>query len=32
MRYFKDEYVQHIVNKVCPAGKCFKKEQEAGKE
>jgi len=32
MRYFKDEYVQHIVNKVCPAGKCFKKEQEADKE
>jgi len=32
LRYFKDEYVQHIVNKVCPAGKCFRKEQEAGKE
>jgi NADH:ubiquinone oxidoreductase subunit F (NADH-binding)/(2Fe-2S) ferredoxin len=32
MRYFKDEYIQHIVNKVCPAGKCFKKEEEAGKE
>jgi NADH-quinone oxidoreductase subunit F len=32
LRYFKDEYVQHIVNKVCPAGKCFKKEQEAAKE
>lgn len=32
LRYFKDEYVQHIVNKVCPAGKCFKKEQEADKE
>jgi NADH:ubiquinone oxidoreductase subunit F (NADH-binding)/(2Fe-2S) ferredoxin len=32
LRYFKDEYVQHIVNKVCPAGKCFKKEPEADKE
>jgi NADH:ubiquinone oxidoreductase subunit F (NADH-binding)/(2Fe-2S) ferredoxin len=32
LRYFKDEYVQHIVNKVCPAGKCFKNEQEADKE
>jgi NADH:ubiquinone oxidoreductase subunit F (NADH-binding)/(2Fe-2S) ferredoxin len=29
LRYFKDEYVQHIENKVCPAGKCFKKEKEA---
>ncbi|MEM2099162.1 MAG: NADH-ubiquinone oxidoreductase-F iron-sulfur binding region domain-containing protein [Candidatus Bathyarchaeia archaeon] len=29
LRYFKDEYVQHIVNKVCPAGKCFKTEKEA---
>jgi NADH:ubiquinone oxidoreductase subunit F (NADH-binding) len=28
MRYFKDEYIQHIVNKTCPAGKCFKKEKE----
>jgi NADH:ubiquinone oxidoreductase subunit F (NADH-binding)/(2Fe-2S) ferredoxin len=28
MRYFKDEYIQHIVNKTCPAGKCFKKERE----
>ena len=26
LRYFKDEYVEHIKNKVCPAGKCFKKE------
>ncbi len=32
LRYFKDEYIQHIVNKVCPAGKCFKKEQEADKQ
>lgn len=31
LRYFKDEYVQHIANKVCPAGKCFKKEQGADK-
>jgi NADH:ubiquinone oxidoreductase subunit F (NADH-binding)/(2Fe-2S) ferredoxin len=31
LRYFKDEYVQHIANKVCPAGKCFKKEEEADK-
>ncbi len=29
LRYFKDEYVQHIVEKKCPAGKCFKKEAEA---
>jgi NADP-reducing hydrogenase subunit HndC len=26
LRYFKDEYIQHIVNKQCSAGKCFKKE------
>jgi NADH:ubiquinone oxidoreductase subunit F (NADH-binding) len=26
LRYFKDEYIEHIKNKVCPAGKCFKKE------
>jgi NADH:ubiquinone oxidoreductase subunit F (NADH-binding)/(2Fe-2S) ferredoxin len=25
LRYFKDEYVQHIVHKQCSAGKCFKK-------
>jgi len=29
LRYFRDEYVQHIENKVCPAGKCFKKKTEA---
>jgi NADH:ubiquinone oxidoreductase subunit F (NADH-binding) len=29
LRYFKDEYVQHIMEKKCPAGKCFKKEVEA---
>jgi NADH:ubiquinone oxidoreductase subunit F (NADH-binding)/(2Fe-2S) ferredoxin len=28
LRYFKDEYIQHIVEKKCPAGKCFKKEEE----
>jgi NADH:ubiquinone oxidoreductase subunit F (NADH-binding)/(2Fe-2S) ferredoxin len=28
LRYFKDEYIQHIVEKTCPAGKCFKKEKE----
>jgi len=25
LRYFKDEYVKHIVEKKCEAGKCFKK-------
>jgi len=25
LRYFKDEYVQHITEKKCSAGKCFKK-------
>jgi NADH:ubiquinone oxidoreductase subunit F (NADH-binding) len=29
LRYFKDEYVQHIVDKHCRAGKCFKKEKGA---
>ena len=28
LRYFKDEYVQHIVDKTCRAGKCFRKEKE----
>ncbi|MCW4002305.1 MAG: NAD(P)H-dependent oxidoreductase subunit E [Candidatus Bathyarchaeota archaeon] len=28
LRYFKDEYIQHIKEKKCPAGKCFKKTQE----
>src|SRR3990172_1488187 len=28
LRYFKDEYVQHIVEKKCSAGKCFKKKEE----
>jgi NADH:ubiquinone oxidoreductase subunit F (NADH-binding)/(2Fe-2S) ferredoxin len=29
LRYFKDEYIEHIVKKTCRAGKCFKKEKEA---
>jgi len=28
LRYFKDEYIQHITEKTCQAGKCFKKEDE----
>jgi NADH:ubiquinone oxidoreductase subunit F (NADH-binding)/(2Fe-2S) ferredoxin len=28
LRYFKDEYIQHIVDKTCPAGKCFKKKEK----
>jgi NADH:ubiquinone oxidoreductase subunit F (NADH-binding)/(2Fe-2S) ferredoxin len=28
LRYFKDEYIQHIVDKTCPAGKCFRKGKE----
>ena len=28
LRYFKDEYVKHIVEKKCEAGKCFKKSKE----
>jgi len=28
LRYFRDEYVQHIVDKTCRAGKCFRKEKE----
>jgi NADH:ubiquinone oxidoreductase subunit F (NADH-binding)/(2Fe-2S) ferredoxin len=28
LRYFKDEYIQHITEKTCRAGKCFKKEDE----
>ena len=28
LRYFKDEYVKHIVEKKCEAGKCFKKVKE----
>ena len=29
LRYFKDEYLEHIVEKKCKAGKCFKNGQEA---
>jgi NADH:ubiquinone oxidoreductase subunit F (NADH-binding)/(2Fe-2S) ferredoxin len=28
LRYFKDEYVKHIVEKQCDAGKCFKTRDE----
>ena len=28
LRYFKDEYLTHIVEKKCEAGKCFKKQKE----
>lgn len=28
LRYFKDEYIEHIRDKTCRAGKCFKKEIE----
>ncbi|MEM2557394.1 MAG: NADH-ubiquinone oxidoreductase-F iron-sulfur binding region domain-containing protein, partial [Candidatus Bathyarchaeia archaeon] len=27
LRYFKDEYIAHIVDKRCPAGKCFKTQK-----
>ena len=27
LRYFKDEYLEHIKDKKCRAGKCFKKEE-----
>jgi NADH:ubiquinone oxidoreductase subunit F (NADH-binding)/(2Fe-2S) ferredoxin len=29
LRYFKDEYIQHIMEKKCAAGKCFRKKEEA---
>jgi len=28
LRYFKDEYVQHIQNKTCRAGKCFREASQ----
>ena len=28
LRYFKEEYIKHIVEKKCEAGKCFKKQEE----
>jgi NADH:ubiquinone oxidoreductase subunit F (NADH-binding)/(2Fe-2S) ferredoxin len=31
LRYFRDEYISHIVDKTCPAGKCFKNQKEASK-
>ncbi|HEY4675017.1 MAG TPA: NADH-ubiquinone oxidoreductase-F iron-sulfur binding region domain-containing protein [Candidatus Bathyarchaeia archaeon] len=31
LRYFRDEYVSHIVDKKCPAGKCFKNGKDASK-
>lgn len=27
LRYFKDEYLEHIQQKNCRAGKCFRKEE-----
>ena len=27
LRYFKDEYIKHIVEKKCEAGKCFKQDR-----
>ncbi|MEM3000208.1 MAG: NADH-ubiquinone oxidoreductase-F iron-sulfur binding region domain-containing protein [Candidatus Bathyarchaeia archaeon] len=27
LRYFKDEYIQHIKDKKCPAGRCFKTKE-----
>jgi len=31
LRYFKDEYVEHIEKKTCQAGKCFRKEEKEQK-
>jgi len=31
LRYFKEEYVSHIIDKKCPAGKCFRSEKEASR-
>ena len=28
LRYFRDEYLQHILEHKCEAGKCFKKQEE----
>jgi len=28
LRYFKDEYISHIVEGKCPAGKCFKAQRK----
>ncbi|WGM89841.1 MAG: SLBB domain-containing protein [Candidatus Bathyarchaeota archaeon] len=32
LRYFKNEYLQHITEKTCQAGKCFKKEEGEQKQ
>ncbi len=34
LRYFRDEYVEHIVEKKCRAGKCFRdlKQEEADEQ
>jgi NADH:ubiquinone oxidoreductase subunit F (NADH-binding) len=29
LRYFKNEYLEHIVDKKCTAGKCFREVKEA---
>jgi len=29
LRYFRDEYIEHITNKRCPAGVCMKREAAA---
>jgi NADH:ubiquinone oxidoreductase subunit F (NADH-binding) len=29
LRYFKDEYLEHIIEKKCKANKCFKNDKEA---
>jgi len=31
LRYFRDEYISHIVQKKCAAGKCFGDEKGAGR-
>jgi NADH:ubiquinone oxidoreductase subunit F (NADH-binding) len=28
LRYFKNEYMRHIIDKECDAGKCFKTRDE----
>jgi NADH:ubiquinone oxidoreductase subunit F (NADH-binding) len=32
LRYFKDEYILHIVDKKCPAGKCFSSQNKEEKK
>ncbi len=31
LRYFKDEYIQHIMEKKCAAGKCFRNKEAKAK-